>query len=276
MSAQTIDELLSSRSVAEDQAAVVAMSRDSESSDGRGEVMARGPNIFAGYLNLPEKTENVLDEDGWFRTGDTGEIDADGYLRLHGRESSMIVLSGGENVDPEPVEGALQAIAEVREVGVLAHEDRLAAVFVPESDLLREVAGEDLEKRVKDAVKKAAKELPSHHRPGCPSHRARSPATHAPGQAAPAQARRIVRCAGRGGHCFGGAAGAGFARVHGSRGPAAALGSWGGADLELPRRAFPRSQVDPGQQPGGGTRHRLAQLGGSDACASGPCGDRPR
>ncbi|AGA32776.1 Long-chain-fatty-acid--CoA ligase [Thioalkalivibrio nitratireducens DSM 14787] len=138
---------------------------DSGSSDGRGEVMARGPNVFAGYLNLPDKTKAVLDNDGWFRTGDTGEID-DGYLRLHGRESSMIVLSGGENVDPERAEEALQAIDEVREAGVLAHDDRLAAVVVPESRLLREVTGEDLEKRVKDSVKKAAKELPSHHRPG--------------------------------------------------------------------------------------------------------------
>ncbi|WP_018169676.1 MULTISPECIES: AMP-binding protein [unclassified Thioalkalivibrio] len=139
---------------------------DTDSRDGRGEVMARGPNIFAGYLNLPEKTEEVLDEDGWFRTGDTGEIDDDGYLHLHGRESSMILLSGGENVDPERVEGALQGIDEIREAGVLAHDDRLAAVVVPESGLLREVTGEDLEKRVKDAVKRAAEELPSHHRPG--------------------------------------------------------------------------------------------------------------
>ncbi|MCA1789934.1 MAG: AMP-binding protein, partial [Thioalkalivibrio sp.] len=139
---------------------------DSDSEGGRGEVMARGPNVFAGYLNLPEKTEEVLDEKGWFRTGDTGEIDEDGYLHLHGRESSMILLSGGENVDPERVEDTLQAIDEVREIGVLAHEDRLAAVVVPESSLLREVTGEDLEKRVKDAVRKAAGELQSHHRPG--------------------------------------------------------------------------------------------------------------
>ena len=139
---------------------------DSNSGNGRGEVMARGPNVFAGYLNLPEKTEEVLEDDGWFRTGDTGEIDDDGYLHLHGRESSMILLSGGENVDPERVEDALKAIEEVREAGVLAHEDRLAAVVVPESSLLREVTGEDLEKRLKESVKKAAKELPSHHRPG--------------------------------------------------------------------------------------------------------------
>ncbi|MBS0002607.1 MAG: AMP-binding protein [Thioalkalivibrio sp.] len=139
---------------------------DSDSQDGRGEVMVRGPSVFAGYLNLPEKNEEDFEEGDWFRTGDTGEIDEDGYLYLHGRESSMILLSGGENVDPERVEDTLQAIDEVREIGVLEHGDRLAAVVVPESDLLREVTGEDLEKRIKEVVKKAAKELPSHHRPG--------------------------------------------------------------------------------------------------------------
>ncbi len=139
---------------------------DSDSSSGRGEVMARGSNVFGGYLNLPEKTSKVLDEDGWFRTGDTGELDNDGYLHLYGRESSMILLSGGENVDPERVERALKSLDELRDVGVLAHDDRLAAVVVPESNLLREVTGKDLEARVKNVVKKAAKELPSHHRPG--------------------------------------------------------------------------------------------------------------
>ena len=138
----------------------------SDSQDGWGEVMVRGPNVFAGYLNLPEKNEEDFEEDGWFRTGDTGEIDEDGYLHLHGRESSMILLSGGENVDPERVEDTLQASDEVREIGVLEHGDRLAAVVVPESDLLREVTGEDLEERIKAVVKKGAKELPSHHRPG--------------------------------------------------------------------------------------------------------------
>lgn len=132
----------------------------------RGEVLARGPNVFGGYLNLPEKTREVLDEDGWFRTGDVGSLDRDGYLYLHGRESAMIVLSGGENVDPERVESALQAPEGIREVGVLEHQDRLAAVVVPAPELLREVTGKELEERLQELVKEAAAELPSHHRPG--------------------------------------------------------------------------------------------------------------
>lgn len=137
---------------------------DSDTSDRRGEVMARGPSVFDGYLNLPEKTKEVLG-DGWFRTGDIGELDGDGYLYLRGRESSMIVLSQGENINPEKVEDVLQAADEVKEAGVLEHDGQLAAVVVPESTLLREVTGDDLRERLEKAIKDAAGELPSHHRP---------------------------------------------------------------------------------------------------------------
>lgn len=134
--------------------------------EGAGEVLARGPNVFGGYWNLPEKTAKDLDEDGWFHTGDTGEVDKDGYLYLRGRESAMIVLSGGENVDPERVEKALAAAADIREAGILAHEDRLAAVVVPESGVLSEASGDALRERIEKAAEEAARELPSHHRPG--------------------------------------------------------------------------------------------------------------
>lgn len=135
--------------------------------DGPGEVLARGPNVFGGYWQLPEKTAKVLDEQGWFRTGDLGRQDADGYLHLQGRASAMIVLSGGENIDPERVEKALGAADEIREAGVLAHGDRLAAVIVPEDQVVR--ATDDaaaLRERVAQAMRDAARGLPSHHRPG--------------------------------------------------------------------------------------------------------------
>ena len=145
----------------------VELKIDDSKSDkkGRGEVLARGPNVFGGYLNLDEKNEEVLDGDGWFRTGDTGGIDSDGYLHLYGRESAMIVLSEGENIDPEKVEQALQAPEEIKEAGVLEYEDDLAAVVVPEAKLLREAEGENLKKRIESTVKDAAGKLPSHHRP---------------------------------------------------------------------------------------------------------------
>jgi long-chain acyl-CoA synthetase len=131
-----------------------------------GEVLARGPNVFSGYWSLPGKTANVLDDDGWFRTGDTGEMDDDGYLFLRGRRSAMIVLSGGENVDPERVERALAVADGIREAGILERGDRLSAVVVPDAALLREAEGGELRKRLEQAVREAARELPSHHRPG--------------------------------------------------------------------------------------------------------------
>ena len=136
-----------------------------DSGDGRGEVLARGPNVFDGYLGLPDKTAQVLKDDGWFRTGDTGSMDADGYLYLHGRESSMIVLSEGENIDPERVEKVLQAADEIREAGVLDYDDRLAAVIVPEPDFLRQLDDEERDAGVKNAARGAARDLPTHHRP---------------------------------------------------------------------------------------------------------------
>ncbi len=139
---------------------------DSKTGEDIGEVMVRGPNVFNGYWNLPEKSGQVLDDTGWFRTGDTGRLGSDGYLYLEGRESSMITLSGGENIDPERVEKTLTETREIREAGVLEYQDRLGAVVVPDPDLIREATGEDLRQKIKETVAGAADTLPSHHRPG--------------------------------------------------------------------------------------------------------------
>lgn len=139
---------------------------DGGSGSGRGEILARGPNVFAGYWHLPDKTRKVLDAGGWFHTGDRGELDRDGYLYLHGRGSAMIVLSGGENVDPERIEEVLVGADEIREAGVLEHDDRLAAVVVPETAVVRKQDGEALRTTMERAVGEATRALPSHHRPG--------------------------------------------------------------------------------------------------------------
>ncbi|ABI56948.1 AMP-binding protein [Alkalilimnicola ehrlichii MLHE-1] len=131
-----------------------------------GEVLARGDNVFHGYWRRPDKTREVLQEDGWFRTGDLGELDGDGYLYLQGRRSAMIVLPGGENIDPERVEGVLSQAEGVREVGVLESGGRLVGVAVPEPALLRAHQGEALRERLISAVQAAGRALPSHHRPG--------------------------------------------------------------------------------------------------------------
>jgi len=73
-----------------------------------GEVLLRGPNIFAGYHGKPEATAQTLDEDGWLHTGDLGELDPDGYLRLTGRKKELIITSSGKNVSPANIEAALR------------------------------------------------------------------------------------------------------------------------------------------------------------------------
>ncbi len=75
---------------------------------GSGELMVRGANVFMGYLNLPEKTAEVLDADGWLRTGDVGTVDADGYFRITERMKDIIITAGGKNITPSELENELK------------------------------------------------------------------------------------------------------------------------------------------------------------------------
>ena len=89
-----------------------------------GEILVRGPNVFAGYRGRPEATAAAFTDDGWFRTGDIGEFDGDGYLRLVGRARELII-TGGLNVYPREVEDVLlehPAVAEVAVAGVADSE----------------------------------------------------------------------------------------------------------------------------------------------------------
>jgi long-chain acyl-CoA synthetase len=72
------------------------------------EVMVRGPNVFAGYWQLPEKTRETVDADGWLHTGDCGEIDEDGYLSIKDRLKDIIITSGGKNITPSNIENHLK------------------------------------------------------------------------------------------------------------------------------------------------------------------------
>ena len=128
-----------------------------------GEILARGPGIFSGYRNLPEETEGVFTKDGWFRTGDLGYFDEEGYLYVTGRASTLIVTAGGKNVQPEGVEEAYLRNPVVREVGVLQKEDRLVAVILPDLDEIRRRDGE-IDRLIRGAVEEGSKRLPSYQR----------------------------------------------------------------------------------------------------------------
>jgi long-chain acyl-CoA synthetase len=129
----------------------------------QGEILVRGPGVFSGYLNLPQETEKVFTEDGWFRTRDLGYFDEDGYLYITGRASTLIVTEGGKNIQPEVVEDAYLEDPVVREIGVLQREGRLVAVILPDLDVIRRRAAE-IDRSIRHAVEEVSERLPSYQR----------------------------------------------------------------------------------------------------------------
>ncbi len=73
-----------------------------------GEILVRGPNVIKGYLNLPDKTAEAIDANGWLHTGDVGTIDADGYIRITDRMKDIIITAGGKNITPSELENELK------------------------------------------------------------------------------------------------------------------------------------------------------------------------
>jgi fatty-acyl-CoA synthase len=120
----------------------------------QGEILVRGPNVTPGYWGLPEATALAIDKDGWFRTGDAGFIDEEGFLTISDRIKDMII-TGGENVYPAEVESALMRHPAIVEVAVIGepHEqwgESIVAMVVMKPgqsltiEALREFAGEQL------------------------------------------------------------------------------------------------------------------------------------
>lgn len=125
------------------------------------EILVSGPNVMLGYYGKEEMTKEVIDEDGWFHTGDIGEIDNEGYLKITGRIKNMIVLGGGKKIFPEEVEAVLEASELIKELCVLslkiksgnkAGTEEVGAIIVPSDNLLNK-DDEEIQKIIENEVK---------------------------------------------------------------------------------------------------------------------------
>ena len=102
-----------------------------------GEICVRGPQVMQGYLNQPEETAKAIDADGWFHTGDIGELDEIGRIRITDRLKNIIVLANGKNVSPAPMEAALSTSRFIAQAVVLGdRQPYTGALIAPDFDEL--------------------------------------------------------------------------------------------------------------------------------------------
>ena len=95
-----------------------------------GEILIRGPHIFAGYMNNESATRESIDSEQWLHTGDVGELDSRGFLQVTGRKKDIIITSGGENVAPQLLEGKIKAITAVSQAVVIGDQRKYLTALI--------------------------------------------------------------------------------------------------------------------------------------------------
>lgn len=108
-----------------------------DANTGEGEIWAKGPNVMKGYYKEPGLTAEVLTPDGWFRPGDLGVFDKDGYLYIKGRSKNVIIGAGGENIYPEDIESILNNYPHVLESLVMEEDGKLIALVHLDTEAIR-------------------------------------------------------------------------------------------------------------------------------------------
>jgi long-chain acyl-CoA synthetase len=129
--------------------------------NGEGEICVKGPHVMLGYYKDPEATEAAFDDDGYFKTGDYGRLDEDGWLYITGRLKNIIVLSNGKNVYPEEIEAEISRVFGVSECVVYAGESKsqggkevIVAEIFPDFEALKEKGIHDAQEYFEEEIKK--------------------------------------------------------------------------------------------------------------------------
>ena len=129
-----------------------------------GEIQVRGSNLFTGYYKNPEATANAFTEDGWFKTGDMGVMDSDGYLYIKGRSKCMILGPSGQNIYPEELEAIINNVKYVVESLVIEDNGGLTALVYPDFHQaeLDGISPRELEARLLEGLPGINKRLPAY------------------------------------------------------------------------------------------------------------------
>jgi len=106
--------------------------------DTDGEILAKGPNVMMGYYKRPDLTAEVMTEDGWFRTGDIGEIDSEGYLRITDRKKEIFKTAGGKYITPQAMENAFKMSSFIEQCMVAGDNQKFPVLLIqPHYDYLK-------------------------------------------------------------------------------------------------------------------------------------------
>jgi long-chain acyl-CoA synthetase len=103
-----------------------------------GEILCKGPNVMKGYYNNPTATAEAIDTDGWFHTGDIGELDSENFLKITDRKKEIIVMSNGKNVAPQPIENLMKTSRYIEQIALIGDNKKyISALVVPNFENLK-------------------------------------------------------------------------------------------------------------------------------------------